>query len=215
MIDQVNTPTAFISYSHDSPEHKRWVLEFAGELRSNGVDVIIDTWDLRPGDDVPKFMERGVQDSNRVLMICTEKYVAKANDGVGGVGYEAMIVTSELVRDLGTAKFIPIIRQNTGRPEVPTSVSTRRYVDLSDGDNRAAEMDRLLRDLHSVPPEKPPLGRSPFSDVNQWDGRPHPTRHLMCQSGSVNDHFVRGGRPSWRLRQSAWILPRMYSKSTV
>jgi hypothetical protein len=156
-------PTVFISYSHDNPDHKRWVLEFAQELRRNGIDPIIDAWDLRPGDDVPKFMERGVRDSNRVLMICTEKYVAKANDGVGGVGYEAMIVTSELVRDLGTAKFIPIIRQSTQRPEVPTSVATRRYINLSEGADLAAEMETLLRDLHSVPPDKPPLGRSPFA----------------------------------------------------
>ena len=112
---------------------------------------------------MPKFVERGVRDANRVLMICTEKYVAKANDGAGGVGYEAMIVTSELVRDLGTAKFIPIIRQNTERSEVPTSVATQRYINLSEGADRAAEMETLLRDLHSVPPDKPPLGRSPFA----------------------------------------------------
>lgn len=165
MSNQDEPPTVFVSYSHDGPEHKRWVLEFAAELRQNGVDPIIDAWDLRPGDDVPKFMERGVRDSDRVLMICTEKYVAKANDGVGGVGYEAMIVTSELVRDLGTAKFIPIIRQNTDHPEVPTSVATRRYINLSEGGDRAAEMQTLLRDLHSVPPEKPPLGQSPFGEA--------------------------------------------------
>lgn len=163
MTSENDPPRVFVSYSHDNPEHKRWVLEFAGDLRRSGVDPIIDAWDLRPGDDVPKFMERGVKDADRVLMICTEKYVAKANDGVGGVGYEAMVVTSELVRDLGTAKFIPIIRQNTDRPEVPTSVSTRRYINLSEGADRATEMQTLLRDLHSVPPEKPPLGRSPYA----------------------------------------------------
>jgi hypothetical protein len=98
-------------------------------------------------------------------MICTEKYVAKANDGVGGVGYEAMIVTSELVRDLGTAKFIPIIRRNTDDPEVPISVATRKYINLSEGADRTAEMQTLIRDLHSIPPEKPLLGRSPFAAV--------------------------------------------------
>lgn len=178
MSNQDGPPAVFVSYSHDSPEHKRWVLEFAEELRRNGVDPIIDAWDLRPGDDVPKFMERGVRDSARVLMICTEKYVAKANDGVGGVGYEAMIVTSELVRDLGTAKFIPIIRQSTDHPRVPTSVATRRYINLSDGADRAAEMQTLLRDLHSVPPEKPPLGPSPFAAAAPTPlGEPIETAH--------------------------------------
>jgi TIR domain-containing protein len=70
-------PSVFVSYSHDSADHKRWVLEFAEELRRNGIDPIIDAWDLMTGDDVPKFMERGVRDSGRVLMICTEKGRAK------------------------------------------------------------------------------------------------------------------------------------------
>jgi hypothetical protein len=183
MSNQGDPPIVFISYSHDSPEHKRWVLDFAEDLRRNGIDPIIDAWDLRPGDDVPKFMERGVRDSDRVLMICTENYVAKVDDGVGGVGYEAMIVTSELVRDLGTGKFIPIIRQNTAHPAVPTSVATRKYIDLSEGADRAFEMQTLLRDLHSVPPEKPPLGPSPFATL-----APAPSVGLVVASpGTISE----------------------------
>jgi hypothetical protein len=123
MNNTESPPTVFISYSHDSPEHKRWVLEFAEELRRNGIDPLIDAWDLRPGDDVPKFMERGVRDSGRVLMICTEKYVAKANDGVGGVGYEAMIVTSELVRDLGTAYLARLFESSFRTKNLSFSIS--------------------------------------------------------------------------------------------
>lgn len=167
MNDPSGPPTVFISYSHDSAEHKRWVLDFASDLRTNGVDPIIDAWDLRPGDDVPKFMEHGVRDANRVLMICTEPYVAKANDGTGGAGYEAMIVTAELVRDLGTAKFIPIIRQTATPPSLPASIATRKYINLSEGADRASGMQELLRELHSIPPEKPPLGLSPFAVARQ------------------------------------------------
>jgi hypothetical protein len=50
-------PKVFISYSHDSPGHKEWVLELAGYLRTNGIDVIIDAWDARLGKGLPKFME--------------------------------------------------------------------------------------------------------------------------------------------------------------
>ena len=53
-------PTVFISYSHDSATHKRWVLDLASFLVSNGVDVTIDAWNLRAGEDIPKFMEDGV-----------------------------------------------------------------------------------------------------------------------------------------------------------
>lgn len=51
-------PTAFVSYSHDSREHRAWVLKLATELRSKGVDVTIDAWDLQPGADLPMFMEQ-------------------------------------------------------------------------------------------------------------------------------------------------------------
>jgi TIR domain len=171
MVEETPVPTVFISYSHEDADHKRWVLGLAETLRTNGVEVLFDAWDLRPGDDVPKFMERGVRDAKRVLMICTEAYVAKANDGTGGVGYEAMIVTGELIRDLGTAKFIPIVRQKGAKPVLPTSVSTRFWINLSEGADTTGEMDKLLRELHQVPPEKPPLGPSPFSRAAEGASR--------------------------------------------
>jgi hypothetical protein len=157
-------PKVFISYSHDSPDHKRWVGDLAAKLRQNGIDVILDQWDLGLGDDVPKFMEKSVTESDRVLMICTDKYVHKANEGSGGVGYEAMIVTGELVQNLGTSKFIPVVRQRSAQPLVPRSVSTRLYVNLSHAENYQEQFEQLLRELHNAPrTPKPPLGQSPFS----------------------------------------------------
>ncbi|WP_356741458.1 toll/interleukin-1 receptor domain-containing protein [Pseudoalteromonas sp. APC 3250] len=59
----MSTPKVFISYSHDSQEHKKWVLDLATRLRNSGVDAIIDQWELRPGDDLPYFMETHLADS--------------------------------------------------------------------------------------------------------------------------------------------------------
>jgi SEFIR domain len=44
-------PKTFISYSWTSKDHERWVLDLATALRDNGVDVILDKWDLREGHD--------------------------------------------------------------------------------------------------------------------------------------------------------------------
>ena len=112
-------PKVFISYSHDSLAHKQWVLELGVKLRHNGVDVVLDQWDLNPGGDMTRFMEVGFENSERVLVICTDNYVRRANNGKGGVGYERLIITAELVEDLGTSKFIPIIRQASGQEKVP------------------------------------------------------------------------------------------------
>lgn len=185
-----NVPSAFISYSHDSDAHKEWVLMLASRLRDNGVDVTLDRWDLGPGDDVPKFMEHAVRSSNRVLMICTEAYVRKANDGQGGVGYEAMVVTGELVQGLGTSKFIPVVRQQSEARERPASVATRFYVDLSEGEDFDSNFDTLLRELHQAPATpKPPLGRNPFACTPSGAESPAETpRASTAPAAGVDPH---------------------------
>ena len=159
-------PKVFISYSHDSPEHKQWVSELAARLRHNGIDAILDQWDLGLGDDITRFMERGIVNADRVLVICTDKYVSKANAAEGGVGYERMIVNAELVQNLGTDKFIPIIRQASGKEKTPTFLGTRVYADFTNDSQFDAECEKLIRELHDIPiVEKPPLGKSPFPPI--------------------------------------------------
>jgi hypothetical protein len=154
-------PIVFVSYSHDSPEHKSWVLEFSARLRSNGIDAILDQWDLGPGGDLPHFMEQSIARSSRVLMICTERYVEKANAGLGGVGFEKMVVTADLLQQIGLSKVIPIVRQ-TGVHKLPTFLRSKLYIDLSSTDKFETGFDQLLRELLNAPLfQKPPLGTTP------------------------------------------------------
>lgn len=156
-------PPVFISYSHDTKEHKAWVADLGTRLRGKGVEVVLDQWDTELGDDLVKFMERGIKQSDRVLMICSEPYVRKVDDGKGGAGYEAMIVTSELVRDQGVNKFIPIIRQTGKQRNTPVCLGTRKYVDLSADKNFEDGFAELIETIHKVvATRKPPLGPNPF-----------------------------------------------------
>jgi hypothetical protein len=86
--------TVFISYSHDNEGHKTWVRNVASILLSKGINVILDQWDLRAGEDIPTFVESSILSSDRVLLICTDKYVEKANQREGGVGLEAFVINS-------------------------------------------------------------------------------------------------------------------------
>ena len=158
-------PKVFISYSHDSQEHKKWVLDLATRLRNTGVDAIIDQWELKPGDDLPHFMETHLENSDYVLMICTDRYVEKANSGTGGVGYEKMIVTSDLMRNIDSNKIIPIIRQ-PGTHSVPTFLKTKLFIDFSRSDEFEFSFDELIRTLHNSPLYvKPEIGNNPFTPV--------------------------------------------------
>jgi hypothetical protein len=158
-----DVPRVFMSYSHDSQHHKNWVLQLATRLVNNGVDVLLDQWNLRFGSDLPHFMETGLTGAGRVLAICSEQYVLKANRGQGGVGYEKAILTGHLMRNIASDKIIPVVRDNELAEKVPSFLSSRLYVDFRDEGSFEANYTALLRDVHNQPVSpRPPLGQNPF-----------------------------------------------------
>ena len=80
-------PKIFISYSWTSPGHQDWVISLAERLVSDGVDVVIDKWHLKEGQDKFDFMETMVksQEIFRVLIILDKKYSEKAEQRTGGI----------------------------------------------------------------------------------------------------------------------------------
>lgn len=187
----MGSPKVFASYSHDSDDHKQWVLKLSTKLIENGVNVILDQWDLGAGDDITLFMENGVRDSDRVLVICTDTYVRKANAGEGGVGYERLIVTAQLAQNLGTKKFIPIIRQSSNEEKTPIFLATRKYIDFVDDGNFDEKFDELLHEIYglSITP-KPPRGAHPFAGQISAPGKSSDYRtETPEQTGSAPDAY--------------------------
>lgn len=190
-------PKVFVSYSHDSPSHKDWVLTLASRLVANGVDVILDQWNLKLGSDLPLFMEHGLTDAQRVLAVCTEHYVEKSNSLSGGVGFEKMILTGQMMRDIKSDRIIPIIRANLSAP-VPTFLSSRVYIDFRDDLEYEAKYAELIRDIHGheIKP-RPPLGPNPFIvEVSQSQLLFGPERYVApAMSGVVKfDYSNNNGR---------------------
>ncbi|MFT6338479.1 MAG: hypothetical protein ACI86M_003531 [Saprospiraceae bacterium] len=91
--------TVFISYSWDSDEHKEWVFGLANKLVDEGVNVLLDRYDLRPGKSLPHFVETSIKNADRILVIFTPNYKLKAEKRAGGVGYEYSILNSELYKN--------------------------------------------------------------------------------------------------------------------
>lgn len=160
-------PRVFISYSHDSAVHKEWVLNFATTLRNRGIDAVLDQWNLKPGDDLPHFMETELTRSDFAIMVCTERYIEKANAGEGGVGYEKMIITSSLLRKINSNIVIPIVRHSSNE-KLPTFLGSKLYIDFSNDEDVEYSLDELLRTLLDAPLfEKPEIGSNPFKPLNE------------------------------------------------
>lgn len=163
MTDLPPPPRVFVSYSHDSQEHKDWVLTLSHRLVTQGVDVILDQWNLKLGSDLPTFIESELRDADRVLAICTEPYVRKANAGEGGVGYEKMILTAELFNNIESRVVVPVIANNAGDQLMPTFLGQRFYADFRDPELYEQKYGELLADLHGEHVQtRPPLGENPF-----------------------------------------------------
>jgi len=163
----MENPTVFISYSHDSDEHKSWVLGLANRLIKNGVNAILDQHNLTLGGDLPSYMEKGLSLENRVVCVCSERYVEKANNSQGGVGYEKMIMTGELLKSVETKWIIPIIRNNSSET-IPKFLSAKLYENFNNDSEFEKHYEALLRDILGIPfHPKPELGKSPFVEIKE------------------------------------------------
>jgi hypothetical protein len=160
-------PKVFISYSWTTPEHEEWVVELATRLMHNGIEVVLDKWELKEGHDIYAFMEGMVKSSqsiDKVLIICDRGYKEKADNRVGGVGTEAQIITPQIYKDIQQEKFIPIVaeRDERGNHFIPTYIGTRLYIDLSSTEVYEENFDKLIRNIFKVPLyKKPTLGKPP------------------------------------------------------
>lgn len=126
-------PKVFISYAWESEEHRAWVRALADRLLADGIEAIVDQYDLGLGDRLPQFMEESVTSADYVLIVCTPAYKAKADARVGGVGYEGHIISDELYSTRNERKFIPVLKGGAPAECIPAFLAGKLGVDLGDG----------------------------------------------------------------------------------
>lgn len=159
-------PKVFISYSWSSAGHQGRILQWAEQLVSDGVEVVLDVWELKEGHDKNAFMERMVSDQSvtHVLMFCDSEYTAKADARKAGVGTESQIISQEVYAKVQQAKFIPVVCEfdANGEPYLPTFLKSRIWIDFSSPEAANNNWEQLVRVLYGKPAyEKPALGKAP------------------------------------------------------
>jgi len=160
------TPKAFISYSHTNPQHQELVRSWAEQLASDGVDIILDQYELKEGQDKYAFMERMVTDETvtHVLILSDKKYAEKADNRTAGVGTESQIISKEIYDKVDQSKFIPLVCEfdENGSPYLPVFLRSRIWINFSNPEAVNENWERLVRLLYGKPLlEKPSLGKPP------------------------------------------------------
>ena len=136
--------TVFITYCWESEEHNMWVKKLANDL-SEYFNVKIDTR-LPLGADLSVFMEQGIVNSDKVLMILTREYKSRADQRLNGVGYETNVITDNLYT-AATPKFIPIIREATKNDVYPIYLGNKKGLDMSNDEEYNVNLAELIKNI--------------------------------------------------------------------
>jgi len=152
----------FISYTHDSSEHKDRVLEVADRLREDGIDCIIDQYEESPFEGWQRWMLNQIEIANFVLVVCTEQYnlrfLGQEEFGKGkGAVWEGGVIIQELYDAQGkNSKFIPITFSSKDSSSIPKPLCSATYYNL-DREDGYDLLYRRLTNQHSN--RKPKIGK--------------------------------------------------------
>jgi hypothetical protein len=135
--DQV--PRVFVSYAHDSVQHKELVRQFATFLRTRvGLDVHLDRWYDDGRRDWSVWAIEQLREADFILVIASPAYRRRADgeappDEGRGAQFEAAIIRDNITRNLpsATRRVLPVVLPGRSVNEIPTFLcahSTTHYV---------------------------------------------------------------------------------------
>ncbi|MDQ2945896.1 MAG: toll/interleukin-1 receptor domain-containing protein [Acidobacteriota bacterium] len=157
-------PKVFFSYSHDSAQHKRRVLELSNRLRTAGIDATIDQYVTSPAEGWPKWTADQIENDDYVLLICTETYLrrmqAKQEPGTGlGARWEGNLVYQHIYNAGATnTRFIPVVFTPGDVNNIPAVLRGATFYTLESSDG----YEQLLRRVtNQAAISTPPVGNIP------------------------------------------------------
>lgn len=159
----IENPSVFISYSWDNEDHKNWVLNLAKRLIENGIEVILDRYELQGGKNIAHFMDRALESADKILVIFTPNYKLKADKREGGVGYEYSILNNDIYKNIaGNSKYIPVLKSGTMETSVPAFIQQFIAIDMRDDAQYEQKVREITLTLYDKPIiEKPEIGQKP------------------------------------------------------
>jgi tetratricopeptide (TPR) repeat protein len=175
------SPTVFISYTHDSPEHMDRVLELAERLIEEGFDCQLDQYEMSPPEGWPRWSDRQIGAADYVLVVCTETYLKrfKGTEETGkglGAQWEGAIITQELYEASGNNdKFIPVLFSPEDSGHIPHILRGVQSYDVFSDEGYTKLYRRLTNQPWVTKPERgsfrllPTRERKQFFLTSSWN----------------------------------------------
>jgi SEFIR domain len=130
-------PVVFISYSHDSDEHRERVRGLAARLRRDGLDARLDQQvNGTPEQGWPRWMLDQLDEADFVLVVCTSVYYRRfrGHEELGrgkGSDWEGALITQEIYAAKShTVKFVPVLLSASQESFIPEPLRAQTYYEL-------------------------------------------------------------------------------------
>jgi hypothetical protein len=141
-------PVIFISYTHDSDDHRKNVASLAERLRKDGFETRLDQYLVQvPAKGWSRWLVDQLHAADFVLVVCTGTYYSRFRGHESprkgkGVDWEGSLISYELYQaSRRTLKFVPILFSDDDAAFIPEPLrvqtaflltSEKRYADLLD-----------------------------------------------------------------------------------
>jgi hypothetical protein len=143
------SPKVFIS--HASEDKDRFVLQFAEQLRRNGIDAWLDKWEMLPGDSlIDKIFEEGIKEAKAVIVVLSTFSVKKP-------WVREELNAACIKRINNGSKLIPVVIDDCEIPEALNSTVWERISNISDYET---SLQRIISQIFGAI-DKPPIGSPP------------------------------------------------------
>ncbi len=173
----------FISYSHDSDEHRERVRGLGASLSRDGCDCRLDVY-RDTDEDWPSWMTRQLREADFILCVVTETYARRFRDqelpdqGLG-VGWEAGLIRRLLyAKKLHNDRILPAAFDGADRQHIPLELQGYDFFMLDAPAGYESLLRRVLkRPLHAKPATgtPPDLGTSTASPLFARPGAAPPS----------------------------------------
>ncbi|MCB9332972.1 MAG: TIR domain-containing protein [Lewinellaceae bacterium] len=152
-------PSCFISYAWGLPEHEKWVLQLAKDLRNADINVLLDRWHNEPGDSITKFVNK-IALVDFALAVGTKKYREKyeTEDADPVVDMEIRMLETRLSKRSTIRKTVlPLLLEGTLATAFPPLFENSVYINFKQENRYFVELFRLILRLYSIPFDHPGL----------------------------------------------------------
>ena len=172
-------PNVFISYTHDTPEHKGAILALSERLRDEGIHCEIDQYHESPPEGWPTWMERQLRCSEFVLVVCSVAYKRRFEgaeiEGIGkGVKFESFLALNEIhANDTNNRKFIPIVVKESDIKHIPNFFKAFTYYNIS-------EPKSYLK-LYRVLTNQPEIVKNAVGSIKNLTGFSDDEEHIVVK----------------------------------